>query len=188
MQTTRVVETIVKLWLYFTNEVFIKDSFLSGYLKFFTLLYSNSFVKVFWDRKKKKIYCSVQSINFQFVSKGNTLPSLLPRLFNKTTNNRRNEIYRIVWRVIFNEKTSVHDIKPNFIPLVWARASTTKVFSAKHKETDREIIEREEEAFRKCDFKLRQAQYPPRYCKSLALDFFSFDFFYPSLRYHRRSI
>lgn len=54
--------------------------------------------------------------------------------------------------------------------------STTKVFSAKHKETDREIIEREEEAFRKRDFKLRQAQYPPRYCKSLALDFFFFFF------------
>lgn len=187
MQTTRVVETIVKLWLYFTNEVFIKDSFLSGYLKFFTLLYSNSFVKVFWDGKKKKdlLLRSIDQFSIRIKGKYLTLP---PPPFNKTTNNRRNEIYRIVWRVIFNEKTSVHDIKPNFIPLVWARASTTKVFSAKHKETDREIIEREEEAFRKRDFKLRQAQYPPRYCKSLALDFFSFDFFYPSLRYHRRSI
>lgn len=156
--------------------------------RIFKIFHIIIFKKFSETEKRKRIYCSVQSINFQFVSKGNTLPSLLPQPFNKTTNNRRNEIYRIVWRVIFNEKTSVHDIKPNFIPLVWARASTTKVFSAKHKETDREIIEREEEAFRKRDFKLRQAQYPPRYCKSLALDFFSFDFFYPSLRYHRRSI
>lgn len=46
-------------------------------------------------------------------------------------------------------------------------------FSARNTKTDREIIERREEAFRKRDFKLRQAQYPRRYYESGVLDFFS---------------
>ena len=109
MQTTRVVETIVKLWLYFTNEISIKDLLPFRIFNIFHHYCIHQIVvrivslKFSEGEKKKEKDLLPRSID-QFSIQREIPYPFSPWPFNKTTNNRRNEIYRIVWRVNFNEK------------------------------------------------------------------------------------
>lgn len=85
-------------------------------------------------KKKKKIYCPIQSINFQFKGKYLTLPSSPSRLIRQQIIGGMKFI-GLSGGWFLTKKTSVHDIKPNFIPLVWARAFDDKSFQ---RETQRD--------------------------------------------------
>lgn len=198
MQTTRVVETIVKLWLYFTNEISIKDLlpfrifniFHHYCIQIVVRIVSSKFSE--WKKKKKKkIYCPVQSINFQFKGKYLTLSSPPGRLIRRQIIGGMKFI-GLSGEWFLTKKTSVHDIKPNFIPLVWARAFDDKSFQ-RETQRDRQGNNRK----RRGSVQETRFQATPGTISSKILQisgpwffffFFSSDFFYPSLRYHRRSI